>query len=348
INEASCEASASGTSVIHGRHTQENTTATQTESSVFSLMPNQHSGLGISVDAAQRPIHHTSHPVTMLSGASGVSQNSHPPHTSSSTHSSSPHPPPHISNSLFQSSSSSGPWQTPFTVSASSSVPSANESGHDNAAAAVSLPTSQPEAWAASNLIGHVSGSPLSLSRPESRSTSITNQASSVPIQDWAEPEHEEAVMDEPLLPVYDLAEADQSQDAGDAAEGDWEDSQAEGIQVDGNGAISDESPEHPIRLQAEMEGMAECEADAAEVSNRGAMGHLLYGGDHLVQGAARELGLDEVPTKLQGPDGGSQIGTPEHQSSTPQGHHSSTPEGQHSSTSSHAVQPLHSPGGEG
>ena len=53
----------------------------------------------------------------------------------------------------------------------------------------------------------------MSLSRPESRSTSNANQPSGGAVQEWAEPEHEEAVMDdEPLLPVYDLAEADQSQ----------------------------------------------------------------------------------------------------------------------------------------
>ena len=79
-------------------------------------------------------------------------------------------------------------------------------------------------------------------------------------MQEWAEPEHEEAVMDdEPLLPVYDLAEADQSQDAGDAAEGDWEDSQAEGIPADGASGITDESPEPPIRLQVSLRKIVIC-----------------------------------------------------------------------------------------
>ncbi|XP_064109595.1 uncharacterized protein LOC135217560 [Macrobrachium nipponense] len=292
MSEANCEVASSAASAVHSRHAQENTTATQTESSLFSVMPHQHSGQSSSSsDNVQRPNFHTSHSVSMISGASGVSHTSSlPSHSTchpsvhSSNHSSSPHPPPHITNSMFQSSSSaSGQWQAPFTVPVplSSGPSGVSETSHEGDAS--NLPTSQPEAWAASCL-GQVTESPASLSRPESRSAASASQSGCGAVQEWAEPEHEEAVMDEePLLPVYDLAEADQSQDAGDAAEGDWEDSQAEGIQADAASGITDESPEHPIRLQVDVEGMAECEADAADVSGRGAIGHMLYG-DHLVQ----------------------------------------------------------------
>ncbi|XP_042242915.1 uncharacterized protein LOC121880024 isoform X4 [Homarus americanus] len=353
ISEAGAGNVATVSSTSQGRHTQENTTATQTESSVFSLTPHQHASLSHSTDLSQRPNHHGSRTFSLTSstGSSVTHGSAHSSHLSShavahpSIPSSSPHPPPHITASVFQSSSSGGGhWQVPL----SAPLPSPNENGAsvetliDNSINSInSHPTSQPESWAVSSGIGQVAESPAPASRPNSRLTNNIGAAA-----EWAEPEHEEAMMDdnvEPSLPVHDLAEADQSQDA---AEGDWEDSQAEGIQADSGGAVGNASPQHSSWLQArekssqqmDAEGMVECDADAAEGTTRGAVGHHGYG-EHHKQGASRELELDEVPTKLQSPEGGSPRGTPEHQSSAPQGHHQSTP-------SSHSVQPPHSPGG--
>lgn len=76
------------------------------------------------------------------------------------------------------------------------------------------MPTSQPESWAASSSKPHLAEASSSVSQQDTASSSSASQMNSSQ-QEWAEPEHEEAVMDdlsEPVLPVHDLAEADQSQ----------------------------------------------------------------------------------------------------------------------------------------
>lgn len=95
---------------------------------------------------------------------------------------------------------------------ASSTLEAASES-HASA-----MPTSQPESWASSSSKPHLAEASSSVSQQESASSSSGSQMNSSSQQEWAEPEHEEAVMDdlsEPVLPVHDLAEADQSQGTG-------------------------------------------------------------------------------------------------------------------------------------
>lgn len=218
---------ASASSVSHGRNSQENSTATQTESSMFSLTPHQYAGLTQSSDLSHRPNHQGSHTFSLTSstGSMATHSSAHPFHPSShavahsSSLSSSPHPSSHLTTSMFHSSPSGcGQWQVPL----SAPLPSPNEnsaSGETPVEHSVnsmnSLPASQPESWAASSSIEQVAESPTPTSRPDSRSASNAGQANSGVAVEWAEPEHEEAMMDdhiEPILPVHDLAEADQSQ----------------------------------------------------------------------------------------------------------------------------------------
>ncbi|XP_069946301.1 uncharacterized protein [Cherax quadricarinatus] len=294
MNEAGTGNVASTSSTSHGRHTQENTTATQTESSVFSLTPHQHAGLSHATELSQRSNHHGSRTFSLTSstGSSVTHGSAHSSHPSShvvahaSMPSSSPHPPPHIATSIFHSSSSgSGQWQVP----PSAPLPSPNDNGTSVEAlidnSVNSHQASQPESWAVSSSIGQVAENSAPASPPDSRLANNVGQSGGATTAEWAVPEHEEAMMDdivEPALPVHDLAEADQSQDAGDAAEGDWEDSQAEGIQGDSVGAAGNASPQHPSWLQSrgkssqlDTEGMVECDADAAEGTTRGAVEHL-------------------------------------------------------------------------
>ncbi|XP_037786112.1 uncharacterized protein LOC119581992 isoform X4 [Penaeus monodon] len=371
-------ASETTTPVNASRHSQENTTATQTEPNVFSLTSHQHTVLTHTSDTAHGASHYAPpHTFSMSLATGGISSNkqhslvssSQPVATTTASlpgHSSLPHP-PQITASHFQpsSASGSGQWQLPMANASPGGASSTLEAASESHASA--MPTSQPESWAASSSKPHLAEASSSVSQQDTASSSSASQMNSSQ-QEWAEPEHEEAVMDdlsEPVLPVHDLAEADQSQDAGDAAEGDWEDSQAEGIQADSASGTADSSPEQPIRLQprekasqqqAEAEGMTECEADEAEGTVIGAVAHMGYSAHH-GQGATRELGLDEVPTKLQSPDGGSPSGSPEHHASGAQGGHTTAhqsllhttpPQSQnsHPKSSSHAMQPPHSPGG--
>ncbi|XP_050688542.1 uncharacterized protein LOC126981470 isoform X6 [Eriocheir sinensis] len=229
------------------------------------------------------------------------------------------HPPP--SASLSATTPADSPWQAPPPPPAPLPSPNHNPSGGESLAESAAcaggpLPTAPSGSWSAEGLASPAS--PLGAGRGEA--------------------EQEEAMMDElgePTL-VHTLAEADQSQDA---VEGDWgEDSQAEGImqpEVSG-GAVGGSShthspPQHPgwlparerhnssqLEAEAEVEGLVESEAEAAALG----AGHLLF-----MDQQSQEL--DEVPTKLQSPQGGSPSDSPEQ--ALPQQHHPHHPQRPHS-----------------
>lgn len=208
------------------RHSQENTTATQTEPNVFSLTSHQHSGLTHSSESAHGPSHYAPpHTFSMSLATGGISANkqhslvssSQPVATTTASlpgHASLPHP-PQITASHFQPSSASGSsqWQLPMASASPGGASSTLEAASESHASA--MPTSQPESWASSSSKPHLAEASSSVSQQESASSSSGSQMNSSSQQEWAEPEHEEAVMDdlsEPVLPVHDLAEADQSQ----------------------------------------------------------------------------------------------------------------------------------------
>ncbi|KAK8381760.1 hypothetical protein O3P69_015065 [Scylla paramamosain] len=229
----------------------------------------------------QRPSLHSGHNFSLTAGAAAI----HPP----------PPPPPVPESTPVESA-----WQAPPPPPAPLPSPNHNPG--------VGEPLSESAACGGAALSGAQSG----VWGAEGVAPKATLGAS------CGEPEQEEAMMDdlgEPTL-VHTLAEADQSQDA---VEGDWgEDSQAEGIvQAEGSrpSCSSHSLPisQHPgwlpsrdassqLEMEVEVEGLVE--SDAAEAAALG-VGHLLF-----LDQQSQEL--DEVPIKLQSPEGSSPADTPD------------------------------------
>ncbi|KAK3885458.1 hypothetical protein Pcinc_010338 [Petrolisthes cinctipes] len=289
---------------------QEATTATQTD---FSLAghhppppPPPHPA-----DPTQRPLHH---PFSLT--------------TPTSTQHSQPHT--FISCSLFPTSPGAQWQQGPL----SAPLPSPNDPPSSNGESGVegmgpsllpSAPFPAPQKPdAASSWSGERCGQGTESSTPTPAGVEPSPNGPGGAV--WGEGELEDGLIDElgeQGLAVHALAEADQSQDAVDTAEGDWEDSQAEGIQAAAGGC--DGTPtgvaasgwllprDSPTQMAAE--GQVECEADTTESSSSSraatgaGTGHLAFGDLLVAQGGGnsngmREQELDEVPTKLLSPEG--------------------------------------------
>lgn len=201
-------------SATRGQLAQENTTATQTESSLFSNTPHHHISHGQSPNLSQQAGVHDAHIFNSAGAVAAVLPNCHiTGHISDQ--SPSPHPP--HSAVLQASASGNGKWPVPFTVP----LPSPNEISDEallesSVNYVSSSATSQPESWGASNSIEEVTEDAAVALPQESKSVKIrSGQTSGGAVMDWIEPEHDEEMMDdlvEPILPVHDLAEADQSQ----------------------------------------------------------------------------------------------------------------------------------------
>ncbi|XP_045137924.1 uncharacterized protein LOC123520093 isoform X5 [Portunus trituberculatus] len=229
----------------------------------------------------QRPSLHTGHNFSLTAGAAAI----HPP------------PPPPAPESTPVESAWQAPPPPPAPLPSPNHNPGVGEPLSESAACGgAALPGAQSGVWGAEGVASPTAALGASC----------------------GEAEQEEAMMDdlgEPTL-VHTLAEADQSQDA---VEGDWgEDSQAEGIVQAEGGRPSCSShslplSQHPgwlpsrdassqLEMEVEVEGLVE--SDAAEAAALG-VGHLLF-----MDQQSQEL--DEVPTKLQSPEGSSPADTPD------------------------------------